>query len=166
MKQNTIQLPIVTVVFITLLAGTLPCVAEHDDGITALSQRQIQDYLSGKGMGLARVAELNGYPGPAHVLELSDELQLTAQQKRQTQTLFDAMHTTAKTLGTQIVAAEEELDRLFSSGTITEHQLSEVLRRIAEAQGDLRRAHLQAHLNQATILSAEQIALYQRLRKH
>ena len=34
---------------------------------------EISDYLSGKGMGLAKAAELNGYPGPAHVLELAEQ---------------------------------------------------------------------------------------------
>jgi hypothetical protein len=33
-------------------------------------------------MGLALAAELNGYPGPIHVLELGDQLNLSSVQSR------------------------------------------------------------------------------------
>jgi hypothetical protein len=49
--------------------------------IKALSEQQIADLKAGRGMGLVLPAELNGYPGPAHVLELSDQLGLSAEQK-------------------------------------------------------------------------------------
>lgn len=42
-------------------------------------------------MGLAKAAELNGYPGPLHVLELAVDLSLTAEQKAATETLFKSM---------------------------------------------------------------------------
>ena len=42
--------------------------------IKALSDQQIADLGAGRGMGLALAAELNGYPGPSHVLELADKL--------------------------------------------------------------------------------------------
>jgi hypothetical protein len=44
--------------------------------IKALSDQQIADLRAGRGMGLALPAELNGYPGPIHVLELGDQLRL------------------------------------------------------------------------------------------
>src|SRR4051812_36526408 len=40
--------------------------------IKALSQQQADDLRTGRGMGLALAAELNGYPGPSHVLELGN----------------------------------------------------------------------------------------------
>jgi len=49
--------------------------------IKALSAQQIDDLKAGRGMGLALAAELNGYPGPAHVLRLSDRLALGADSK-------------------------------------------------------------------------------------
>ncbi len=39
-------------------------------------------------MSLAQAAELNGYPGPLHVLELADALELTPEQRARTQSLF------------------------------------------------------------------------------
>jgi hypothetical protein len=49
--------------------------------IKALSEQQVADLQAGRGMGLALPAELNGYPGPAHVLELADKLGLSADQR-------------------------------------------------------------------------------------
>ena len=37
----------------------------------ALSAEQIADLRAGRGMGLALAAELNGFPGPVHALELA-----------------------------------------------------------------------------------------------
>jgi len=46
--------------------------------IKALSEQQVADLGAGRGTGLALAAELNGYPGPSHVLELADKLDLSA----------------------------------------------------------------------------------------
>jgi hypothetical protein len=62
-----------------------PYVGQESREIKALSPQEISDYLSGKGMGLAKAAELNGYPGPAHVIELAAELELTPEQKTKTE---------------------------------------------------------------------------------
>jgi hypothetical protein len=43
-----------------------PYVGQEYREIKALSTQEISDYISGRGMGLAKAAELNGYPGPAH----------------------------------------------------------------------------------------------------
>ena len=67
--------------------------------IKALSQQQIDDLRAGKGMSLALPAELNGYPGPAHSLELSEKLKLTADQKKRIEDLFSSMSSEAKNLG-------------------------------------------------------------------
>ena len=48
--------------------------------VKALSEEQIADLEGGRGMGLALAAELNGYPGPLHVLELAETLDLTDEQ--------------------------------------------------------------------------------------
>ena len=80
--------------------------------VKALSHQQIDDLQAGRGMGLALAAELNGYPGPSHVLELGDRLALSADQRSQIQLLFDAMKQEALPLGKKLVEQEKELDRL------------------------------------------------------
>src|SRR5579883_151022 len=59
--------------------------------VKALSDEQIADLKAGRGMGLALAAELNGYPGPRHLLDLADQLSLTPAQRAEVQRLFDAM---------------------------------------------------------------------------
>ena len=49
--------------------------------LKALSDEQLADLKAGRGMGLALAGELNGYPGPKHVLELAKELNLTDAQR-------------------------------------------------------------------------------------
>lgn len=55
----------------------------------ALSAEQIDGLSHGKGMGMAMPAELNGYPGPRHVLELASQLGLSEEQRARTQALFE-----------------------------------------------------------------------------
>jgi hypothetical protein len=141
-----------------------PYAGEETRGIKSLSDREVQDYLAGRGMGLAKAAELNHYPGPAHVLELADRLALSPEQKTRTQTLFKAMEARAKDLGKSLVEQEARLDRMFASREISREQLNSSLAGIAKLQGELRQAHLQAHLTQAEILTHEQIAKYFELR--
>lgn len=132
--------------------------------IKALSAEEVEGYLAGKGAGLAKAAELNHYPGPAHVLELADALKLTPGQKAHTQAIFAAMQRDAKRHGASLIAAERELDRRFADRTITRERLRAILADIARAQADVRAAHLAAHLEQRAVLTPEQIAAYDRLR--
>lgn len=53
------------------LADTSPYTGLQERPIKALSDQQIDDLREGRGMGLALPAELNGYPGPRHVLGLA-----------------------------------------------------------------------------------------------
>jgi hypothetical protein len=145
-------------------ASPSPYVGEDSRDVKALGPQEISDYLSGKGLGLARAAELNGYPGPTHVLELAVELDLTADQKAQTQALFSRMHERAIALGEEFVREERVLDRLFATRTVTFANLSESLARIGRLQGELRRVHLDAHVEQSGLLTPRQIEEYRRLR--
>src|SRR5262249_3240429 len=132
--------------------------------IKALSPEEISDYLSGKGMGLAKAAELNGYPRPAHVLELAAQLGLTPEQRAATEALFQKMQERAMVLGRELVEAEGTLDRLFASHSASSEAVKVSLTRIARLQGELRQVHLDAHIAQAAVLTAAQITTYARLR--
>jgi len=141
-----------------------PYAGQQSRDIKALSGAEQSDLLAGKGMGLAKAAELNGYPGPAHVLELASELALSPEQRSRTQALWQAMDARARTLGQQVVDAERELDALFASKQVTRERLAEQLDRIGALQAQLRAVHLEAHLEQLAILTPEQTGRYVALR--
>lgn len=150
---------------LTVTAATpSPYAGQETRQIKALSADERENLLAGRGMGFAMAAELNGYPGPAHVLELSRELGLNADQRSKTDTLYKYMERRAKNFGRQLVDAEQALDVLFASKRITPVLLTEALTRIGELQSRVRAAHLEAHLEQTRILTPEQIALYIKLR--
>ena len=141
-----------------------PYAGQEQQEIKALSAEEIQAYLSGSGLGLAKTAELHHYPGPRHVLALAAELRLSDEQRRQTQTIFEAMQTEAMHLGRQLIARERHLETLFATGSITEAQLEQLVANIAAIHGQLRAVHLRAHLAQKTILTPEQVRHYDVLR--
>jgi hypothetical protein len=91
--------------------------------IKALSEQQMADLRADRGLGLALAAELNGYPGPLHVLELADRLQLTPEQKHRVQQLFELMKGEAIVAGENLIASERELDQLFATHTMTAARL-------------------------------------------
>src|SRR5437016_4054067 len=91
--------------------------------IKALSDQQIADLKAGRGMGLALAAELNDYPGPVHLLELSGQLGLTPDQMSTLQGMFNAMKAETIPLGETLLTEEQQLDRLFAAKTISEDQL-------------------------------------------
>jgi hypothetical protein len=128
--------------------------------IKALSNQQIADLRAGRGMGLALPAELNGYPGPLHVLELADALALTENQRTHTKTLFEAMKAEVVPLGEKIIAEEAALDRLFADHRITPDVLAAATARIATLQGELRATHLRYHLTMRALLTADQVLRY------
>jgi len=106
------SLPLLTALLVSsaTLAQT-PYAGMQTRGIKALSDSQIGDLQAGRGMSLALAAELNGYPGPLHVLELADKLGLSAEQRGKVQQLFDSMKAEAVSLGAKLIEQEAELDR-------------------------------------------------------
>lgn len=132
--------------------------------IKSFSAQQIADLRSGKGLAMALPAELNGYPGPAHVLELAEALDLSTEQKSKTQTLFERMQAEARSLGERWIEREAELDALFRENRATETLISEAAANAARAQGELRAAHLRYHLYMLEVLQPVQIDKYKQLR--
>lgn len=141
-----------------------PYSGEQAREIKALSPDEIQGYLKGQGMTLAKAAELNHYPGPLHVLELAKQLQLSDAQKVKTEQIRQTMLKQTTSLGKSIIDKERDLDTLFASGKIDESTLRAAVGEIAKLQGELRVAHLRAHLEQKKILTPEQIKKYNELR--
>lgn len=147
------------------MAGTVsPYAGEESRPIKALSPQQIDDYLQGRGLGYAKAAELNHYPGPRHVLELADELELTPQQISRSTAIFESMQAQAAALGRQFVAQEQALDRAFADGAIDPESLRTRVAELGALEAQIRYAHLAAHLEQKPVLSEHQLRLYDQLR--
>ena len=149
---------------VTAFGQVAPYAGQESRDIKALSSQDVEDLLAGKGMGLAKAAELNGYPGPLHVLEHATALELSDRQARQTQALFASMQAKARELGKSLVEEERRVDRMFADRTVSPEALGASLTRIGGLQADLRAIHLEAHLAQRQILTAAQNAAYGKLR--
>jgi Spy/CpxP family protein refolding chaperone len=160
-------------ILVTLLVISAPVFAQHGHSsyagqekreIKALSNEEIQALLSGQGLGLAKAAELNHYPGPRHVQDLDAQLRLSETQRAETQKIHDHMHQEAVRLGALIVDKEKELDHLFAAQAVHANTLQGLTRQIAQLQGELRLVHLQAHVEMKRLLSPEQVEAYDALR--
>jgi hypothetical protein len=141
-----------------------PYVGQEKREIKALSKQEIDSYLSGDGMAFAKAAELNLYPGPKHVLDLAEQLQLSDGQRKRTGEIFQNMKAQAVSLGKELVDRERLLDSRFAQRTIADADLEQLVTEISVIQGKLRTVHLRAHLAQRIVLTADQIRRYDALR--
>jgi hypothetical protein len=144
--------------------GQQPYAGLEKRPIKALSEQQVADLRAGRGMGLALAAELNGYPGPVHVIELARPLGLSDALRTKVQSLFDAMKAETVPLGQKLIAQEADLDRQFANKAITEPVLAASIQTIAGTQAALRTAHLKYHLATLDILTPAQTKQYTELR--
>jgi hypothetical protein len=162
--------PLLVLVLLALAAGpsfaqsAQPYAGLEGRPIKALSEQQIADLRAGRGMGLALAAELNGYPGPMHVLELADDLDLSGQQRAKMQELFAAMKAEAIPLGERLIAQEADLDNAFAGKTVTAASLAASTEAIGATHGALRQTHLKYHLFTLELLTPVQLQRYAELR--
>lgn len=134
--------------------------------IKALSEEHVEGLRGGKGMAMAMPAELNGYPGPLHVLELASQMGLSSEQEAETKKLYTEMQEAAKAQGEKVIEAERELNALFADKKATSETVSSAVAAAATAQGKLRETHLRYHLSMMNVLTPAQVTAYQKLRGH
>jgi len=132
--------------------------------IKSLSEDDIKQLESGKGWGFAKAAELNGMPGPIHLIELKDKIELTASQIGRIEALYSEMKKDAVPLGKRLVQLERKLDSDFSTKTITPESLESQLEEIGNVTAKLRHVHLSTQLKTPKILTEAQIKKYNQLR--
>jgi hypothetical protein len=132
----------------------------------SLAPEELRDLQEGEGMGLARAAELNGYPGPAHILVAAraGKIDLYAEQREAIERIHAATKAKAQALGQQILAQEASLEAGFRTGHVVEAELARRVEDIARMLAELRLTHLRAHLLTAAILRPEQIEEYYQFR--
>lgn len=132
--------------------------------IKSLSPDDIAELRRGGGWGLAKAAELNGLPGPAHLLEMKDEIGLDAAQRAAIARLRDRMKAAAIEEGERLINLEQALETQFRDRTVTDESLRAALDDIAASRRNLRYIHLSAHLETPEILLPAQIRKYNELR--
>jgi Spy/CpxP family protein refolding chaperone len=152
------------VVLTSTAMGQQPYAGLQNRSIKTLSDQQIADLTAGRGMGLALAAELNGYPGPIHAIELAKQLDLSPEQIGKLQALFENMRAETIPLGASLISLERNLNDEFAKHTITPASLEATTKEIGTTQAALRAAHLKYHLSTVAILSPEQVARYNELR--
>jgi Spy/CpxP family protein refolding chaperone len=144
--------------------GHAPYAGLETREIKSLSGEDLEELQRGGGWGLALPAELNGMPGPAHLLELRDELGLSAEQVGQIETIFAEMKAEAQAAGLRFIEAERALDMAFQEGTLDESRLRALVTAAETARAELRFIHLSRHLSTPPLLTDAQIARYNQLR--
>ncbi len=149
---------------ISMAAADSPYADERQRTIEALPPEEEEALTAGHGMGLAMAAELNGYPGPRHVLDLGEALELTRAQRDGAAALFAEVRREAAALGRAIVADERALEALFASGAAELDAVEGLVAGIAARRGALRFVHLAAHVKMRALLTPRQIARYDELR--
>jgi hypothetical protein len=164
MRFSPVSIAVVLLASSQSVADVSPYAGQQARQIKAFTSQDIADLEAGRGMGMARAAELNGYPGPAHVLELATDLELIPEQVHAVTAIRERMSAGARPLGAEILRLERDLDGGFASGLVAEDVLAAQTEAIGTLQGRLRAVHLAAHLATKAALTPVQIARYQELR--
>ncbi len=162
---------------LALLALSGPAMAQHGGPgpaqpyadldnriVSSLSLEELDGLRAGQGLSLALPAELNGYPGPVHVLELAARLMLTPEQTGRTRELVAAMRAETIGLGHAVITAETRLDLSFRERRATADSIERETQAAGAARATLRAAHLRYHLVMAALLTEPQMALYRSAR--
>ena len=141
-----------------------PYAEQQSSSVRGLTEPEIAALGTGQGIGLARPGEINGYPGPMHVLELADDLELGDDQRATMQSLVEQMKSEAIPLGEQFLERYAALEGAFRDGSITAESLTEHTTELGRIEGQLRATHLKYHLVSRTLLTDDQLAAYAHLR--
>lgn len=141
-----------------------PYAGQETRAVKSLSDDEVKGYLAGAGMGFAKAAELNGYPGPMHALEHAAALSLTAAQRDALDALMRSHKEEARRLGAEVVRLEKELDALFATHAATPAAIDAKVAEIAAANGRVRASHLKTHVKTTELLTPGQVERYKAAR--
>ncbi|MEM7689042.1 MAG: Spy/CpxP family protein refolding chaperone [Pseudomonadota bacterium] len=144
--------------------GASPHAGKQAREIASLSDQDIAAIRAGTGWGMALPAEINGAPGPRHVLDLAEQLELTDSQITQVTAIFDEMKRSALTTGDKFIAAEKALNDAFVRGGVEQAELENLVSEAGKQRAALRLVHLATHLKTLPVLTDEQVERYSALR--
>lgn len=146
-----------------------PYAGQEGREIKALSPEDIGGLLAGAGTpfgGMAKPAELNGYPGPRNVLDAVEagEFLVSEQQMDKIESLYGSMRLEAIGIGEEIIELETTVDDAFAERSISGELLQESIFESGRLRSQLRMTHLQTHLSMVESLTPDQVERYNKLR--
>jgi hypothetical protein len=162
--RAALSLLVVLAAPLSVSAGEQPYAGLEAREIKALSAEEIAALEGGLGFSQALAAELNSYPGPRHVLDLAEDLALTPQQKSAVEALFREMQAEAAAAGRAVLVREAALETAFRNAEASEAGIVAIATEIGTLRGVLRGIHLKYHVRTKALLTAHQVALYDRAR--
>lgn len=112
---------------------------------------------------MVKVAEVNNYPDPSKVIEISKPLKLTPAQLNKLTTIKSSLEFKAKEMDKFINQQEKKLNDLFASGKAEEGSIIYYTNKLGLYEGELRNAYLQAHLKTRYVLTPVQLKKYNEL---
>ncbi|MFB6181756.1 MAG: hypothetical protein ABEJ24_02560 [Candidatus Magasanikbacteria bacterium] len=146
-----------------------PYIGQENRDIKALPPEDIEGLKRGSGTpfgGMAKPAELNGVPGPKHLLDMIEagKLDVSKEQKNKIESVYKRMKENAIKKGEKIITKEEKIDNGFEKRSIEQEELKDKIKTSANLYGDLRFIHLKTHLEMLDILNEKQVEKYNKLR--
>ena len=121
--------------------------------LSALSKEDLKGLRRGHGTpfgDMAKAAELNGFPGPRHVLDLKRN-GLTSKQVSEIEEIYRKMNLLYIKVGAELVA-KAFMDREFKEKRVNSKSLKKMIQSSAVKYSELRYIQLVAHLETAKIL--------------
>jgi hypothetical protein len=164
MRSAAIRLAALLFAAPVVAAEPAPYAGWQDRPIAALSAEDRRALAAGEGWGLALPAELNGWPGPLHVLDDAETLALSDEQTAAVKAIYERMNAEARAAGADYMAAEAALDAAFAEGDPDAPTVARLTAEAGAALAALRAVHLAAHLETTPLLTRRQRHVYADLR--
>ena len=143
-----------------------PYAGQEQPSVSSLAAADLNALKKGQGWGLANPAELNGYPGPIHVLKLVERLELIKAQISQVRAIYTKTNANARHISKAFVNSEVEPDALFKTGAATPDAIQRALKKSLQFRAELRAAHLNTHNKTVQRLTQHQRHLDSQLRRY
>lgn len=134
--------------------------------LSQLSDAQARAYLAGHEYGLGRSAAVHHFPSPVTVLTLTPQLVLFQDQSDPVKAIVERTRAKVVELGRQLVDQETKIDHALEAEEPDQAALEVMIRESARLQGELRLAHIKAHVDTKKLLRPDQLTRYGAMSGH